>query len=579
MNEEKNMNEAENTADDSIYTKKSSKRLTAISALVVVAVIILNVIISVLGDSRLWYIDLTQTRYQSQKYTMYTLSDECSDMIGEEAIPMIDSINAEKKASGEDPIKVNIVFCADKDVIEADGMMRYVSYTARALAKEYPDAIDVQYINMAKNPSAVQKYKTTSAATIYNSDVIVEFGSEYLIQGINSFYYIESTETTPWAYNGEKKLAAMILAVTRAEAPICCITSNHGETLFDENGEIKDEYSTFIKLIRGAGYDPQIINLETDEIPENCRMMVTFNPTEDFKAFGNLGENNVSEIEKLDKYLDGANAFFYVCNEDTPVLTNLEEYLEEWGVTVTRLADKAGNYNNYAIEDQTNCTDSGTGRIVVGNYATESLGATLTKDMRARSYPPKVVFGNSTAISPASNYLKTYVAADEEAGTAAFSYYSYYKNGINRSMFDVFTTYSTASARVGSEIYEIATQYNLFKLMTVTQETRQVQDGNFSAVNQASYVVALASTDFLKNDVLDSTAYGNTDVMLSALRNMGSVALPADIELKAFYIYEMEDNAAYLQANPTVWFRCLTLIPVIAIFGIGIVINVRRRYK
>jgi hypothetical protein len=199
--------------------------------------------------------------------------------------------------------------------------------------------------------------------------------------------------------------------------------------------------------------------------------------------------------------------------------------------------------------------------------------------MRARSYPPKVVFGNSTAISPAENYNKTYVPADDDLHTPAYSYYYYYKNGINRNMFEIFNTYSTASARVGGEVYEIATEYNLFKLMTVTQETRQVQDGNFSSVNQASYVLALASTDFLTNDVLDSTAYGNTDVVLSALRNTGSVALPADIELKGFYIYEIEDQKAYLEFKPDVWFKCLALIPVIVIFGTGAVVIIRRRYK
>ena len=581
MNENQNplSNDKDHVDNNAIYMKKSAKRITTVSAIVVVAVLILNVLASVLGDSRLWYIDLTQTRYKSQTSTMYSLSEECSDMVGEGAIPMIEQVNAERAQRGEKPIKLKIVFCADKDVIENDRLMRYVSYTARGLAKNYSDYIEVQYLNISKNPSAVQKYKTTSAASIYNSDVIVEFGSEYLVQGINNFYYIESTEQDPWAYNGEKKLTAMILAVTRAEAPICCITSNHGETIFDESGAIKADYSTFMELIHGAGYFAQVIDLEKDEIPENCRMMITFNPTEDFKAFGNLGENNVSEIEKLDRYLDGSNAFFYVCDENTPVLKNLEEYLEEWGVTVARIEDKAGIATNYAIEDMVNCTDSGVGKIVVGDYATEGLGATLTKDMRARSYAPKVVFGSSTAIIPADNYYITYIPADEENGTPAFSYYAYYKNGISRNLLNVFTTHNTASARVGEDIYEIATQYNRFRLMTVTQETRQVQDGNFSSVNQASYVLALASTEFLTNDVLNSTAYGNTDVILSALRNTGSVALPADIELKAFYIYEVEDNKAYQSVKPDTWFKCLLLIPTVAIFAAGVVITVRRRYK
>ena len=564
---------------DAPSKRKSAKYLTVISAIVIIAVVVLNIIVSVWGDNSMIYIDLTKTKYKSAKADMYTLSDMCRDLVENEAIPMIKSVNQERSGRGEQPIKLNIIFCSDKDIIENDPMMRYISYSARSLGKEFSDHIDVRYINISQNPSAIQKYKTTSAATINNSDVIIEFGSEYLVQGANAFYLTDTGASSPWAYNGEKKLTSMILAVTRAEAPICCITYNHGETLFDTSGEIKSDYSTFIELVGGAGYDVQFIDLEKEQIPENCRMMITFDPQSDFKAFGDLGEAEVSEIEKLDKYLDEANAFFYVCDKDTPILKNLEEYLEEWGVTVTRAENSNGVLENYALEDLVNCTDSGKGNIIVGNYATEGLGASLTADMRERSYPPRVIFGNSTAIKPAENYLKRYVLADEESGNAAYAYHSYYKNGNSRSMLDIFTSHSTASAKIDGEIHEIATEYNLFKLMTVTQELRQVQEDNFNAVNRASYVIALASVDFLGNDVLNSTAYGNTDVVLSALRNTGNEVVPTNVDLKAIYVYNIDDNKAYNANNPTAWTRCLIIIPAILIFGIGLVVNIRRRYR
>ena len=571
----------ENVADNGMDTVKHKGRMsvTAVTAIVVIAVVVLNIFVSIWSENSLLYLDLTLSKYKSAKSNMYTLSDMCVDLVGDEAVPMMAQVNKERESKGEEPLKLKIVFCSDKDIIENDPMMKYISYTARGLEKEFSKYIDVQYINMQKNPSAVQKYKTTSAASIFDSDVIVEFGSEYLVQGANNFYMTDTGASSPWAYNGEKKLASMILAVTRAEAPICCITVNHGETLFDENREVKAEYSTFIKLIHGAGYVSQVIDLEKEEIPENCRMLITFDPQEDFKAFGNLGENSVSEIEKLDKYLDQANAFFYICDSETPVLDNLEEYLEEWGVTVSRAENGDGVLENYEIVDKVNCTDSGKGSIVLGNYATEGMGASLTADMRKRAYPPKVVFGNGTAIIPAENYIKYYVDADEEAGTAAYEYYSYYRNGNSRSMMDVFVTHSTSSAMIGDEIYEIATEYNRFKLMTVTQELRQVQEDNFSAVNRASYVLALGSTDFLRNDVLDSTAYGNTDVVLSSLRNTGNEVVPTNVDLKALYVYEMTDNFAYAENNPLVWFRCLVIIPAVIAFGVGIVINVKRRYR
>ena len=371
----------------------------------------------------------------------------------------------------------------------------------------------------------------------------------------------------------------MILAVTRAEAPICCITSNHGETLFDEDGKYKEEYSTFIKLIEGAGYIPQILDLEKEEIPEDCRMMITFDPQNDFKAFGNLGENGVSEIEKLDKYLDEANSFFYVCGADAAILTNLEEYLVEWGIKVARLEDNAGNLYNYVLEDKIAATDSGEGVYFAGEYFTDGLGGTLTEDMRDRNYPPQVVFGNSTAILPADNYMKYYTTADETTGTPSYAYYSYYRNGVNREMFDVFTSTATATATVNGEDHEIATELNRFKLMTVTHELRQIQEDNYTSVNRGSYVIALASTEFLKNEILDSTAYGNTDVVLSTLRNTGNEVVPTNIPLKSFYEYTVEDERAYVSSNPMVWFWCLVLIPPLAATVTGIVITVRRKYR
>ena len=578
----KDLDKAEiSTPDECVESlpRKSTKSVSIITAIVVAAVVILNVVLAILGDKFMWFWDLSPIRYLSGTTPMYTLSEECKTLLESDALPMIESVNKGRKARGEAPIKLKIVFCADRDDVENDSLTRYVSYTARSMAKEYPDLVEVEYINMLKNPSAVQKYKTTSAATIHNSDVIVEFGSESLLQGVRSFYQIDSTETEPWAYIGEKRLSAMILAVTRAEAPICCITTNHGETLFDKNGEVKSEYTSFIKLIRGSGYEVQYIDLEKEDIPDKCRMMITFDPTKDFKAFGNLGENNVSEIEKLDKYIDGSNAFFYICDNDSPYLKNLEEYLEEWGVTVGRYEDKIGNLYNYSVADKVNSTDSGVGSVIVGKYATGGLGATITSDMQNSSYPPRVVFGDSAVLQPSGSYRKSFATANEETGDQAYIYYTYYKNGVSRNLIDVFTAYDTAHLMLGDEVYEYATDQSSYKLMTVTQEIRQVQESDLTTVTVASYVVALSSTECLKNDVLDSRAFGNTDVIMSTLKNTSREVVPTDIRLKGIYEYAVEDTTVYQQIDVNAWYYCLMLIPFGILLCAGVFINVRRRYK
>ena len=573
----KNAPEARGVDSERIYAKKSAKALTLITCIVVAAVILFNIFFSIIGDTAMLYIDISRIQYNTGTTNLYTLSDYCKDVIENRAVSKIYGFNEQ---SGEDQ-KVKIIFCADRDIVESNEMTRYVSYTARAIAKSFPEYFEVSYINIVKNPSAVQKYKTTSAATINNSDVIVEFGSEYLVQGINSFYLTDTDTDETWAYNGEKRLAAMILSVTAAETPICCITYNHGELLFENSNEIKvkEEYSTFIKLIEGAGYEVQFIDFERDEVPADCRMLITFAPTEDFKAFGNLGENGVSEIEKLDKYLDASNAFFYICDADTPVLSSLDEYLEEWGIVVKRDTSLAGITQNFRVEDIVNATTVDNGKTFVGNYAVGGTGASLTQDMRDRNYPPNVIFGNCAIIEPPSEtYVKLYSQVEDGSNEPSYQYFSYFRNGVSREMFSVFTTYDTASAYAGNET-EIATAANLFQLMTVTHELRYVQEDNYTTIDQPTYVISLASTEFLTNVVLDSTAYGNTDVVLSVLRNTGNEIVPVNVPLKAFYEYNVQSNAAYVKSNPMVWFWCLTIIPPVAALIGCVVVTVRRKYK
>ncbi|MBR3879531.1 MAG: Gldg family protein [Clostridia bacterium] len=557
------------------------KKVTLITAIVLLAVIIFNVLFTILADADLWYIDLSEVRYTAGESTMYTLSDSCKDLIRSEVIPMIESANDQRVSRGEEKIKLNIFFCSDKDVIESNDRLRYVSITARSLEKEFSESIDVQYLNIRQNPSSVQRFKTTSASTIHESDVIVEFGSEYLIGGISAFFYQDDGAERAWAYNGEQKLSAMILSLTRAEAPICAVTVNHGESLFSAGGKVKDEYSTFIKLIGGAGYDIVYLDLEKDEIPENCRMMITFDPQSDFKAYGSLGENGVSEIDKLDRYLENSNAFFYICSRETPEHKNLEEYLSEWGVAIARADSGAGIYENYVVRDSQNCTDIGRGDVVIGKYGEQGVADGLTSDLQSQSYPPMVLFGKPTAIKPSSSYVKNYVFADPENGVEAYSYYSYFHNGVSRIITNVFSSYDTASAYIGDEVYEIAADDNLFGLMTVTKEARIKQETNYTSIDRSSYVLSLASTDFLTNDALDSAAYGNTDVILSALRRTGGEAVPANVALKGFYIYDIdgaENNPKYT-ATATTWLICLTVIPAVVTLCVGTVVVVRRRKR
>ena len=109
----------------------------AITAAVVVAVILLNVGFGVLSDLGMWMIDLTSEK-------MYTLTSETVEMLD----GTFRQVNEKREESGEEDVKVDIIFCADPDLIKGNEKMRYIYYTARALEKKFPESIKISTTNI-----------------------------------------------------------------------------------------------------------------------------------------------------------------------------------------------------------------------------------------------------------------------------------------------------------------------------------------------------------------------------------------------------------------------------------------------
>ncbi|MBE6693780.1 MAG: hypothetical protein E7589_03345 [Ruminococcaceae bacterium] len=545
---------------------------SAITAGVILAVILLNVAASTLTGINLWFVDNTATKYTDSFYTddgltppsFYTLQASTAELLESHAIPMVESVNSNRAARGEEPIKINLIFCDDRDVWNSTDSSRYILYTALQLQKKFPDAISVSFINVELDPSLAQPYKVTSSSNIYSTNVIVEFGTEFRVLTKNAFFTFND-DNTIWAYSGEKAFCSNILSVTQAESPICCVTTNHGEQT--------DKIPEFLNLIEKAGYIVQLIDFEKEEIPADCRIIITYDPQEDFKGFGNLGDTGISEIDKLDKYLDGAFSYMLFVDNETPKLANLEEYLEEWGVSINRAEGE-----NYTVRDTVRHIDKD-GYSLIADYATRGTGANLTSAMRNAIYPAKVIFPNATSVSYSDSYDETVKEADETEGLPAYTYGSYYKNGVSRSMYDIFTASPSAVAEIGGEQYEISTSQNIFKLMTITSETRIVQEGSSDTqgLNIPSYVAVCASTELVSDELLSSASYGNTDLMLASLRGIGREIIPVDIPFKAMAVTEIASDA-YTPDGATVTAICLAVIPAAVCFGVGIYVNVKRKY-
>ena len=538
----------------------------ALTIVIIAAVILLNAIFTALSKKYVLYIDMTADQ-------MYTLSDEAKELLDEVFFVDPDTKDTPRTFTNEQTgttrdVEVTFIFCTLEDEMEANTTQRYVLYTVKEMMKEY-DQINVKFVDIYTNPSAVAHYEDEAAQDINAYSVIVtspfdavnpdtgevEQKEKFRVYSLQALFVTDSTGETINGYNGEQRLVSAIVAVTQVEVPVACYTINHGEAdnLLDDAGG-----SAILTLLYESGYEVKPIDLLKEEIPSNCRLLLVFDPQRDFTDATELG--GASELAKLDAYMAGANAMMTFFDYDTPVLPNYEAFLAEWGIAIARHTTASGINANYLIKDNKYSFDAD-GIINVGTYATAGLGASINRLLIDSKYPKSVVFKYTGAIQ--STYEQIY---DSESGCWMGVYDS---NNAHRYTYDVFTSSKDAVAEAGGEKVSDATAP--FKYMTVTQENLGADErGNTVYAN----MLACASTDFASASALVSS-YGNHAVLSRACHALGNAQ--ASVSLDCKYFSDMEiDTITAAEANQ--YTIVLTVVPAAIIFIAGVYIMVRRKY-
>lgn len=470
------------------------------------------------------------------------------------------SFNGERELYETD-VKVKIIFCDLPDNIRANDSLNLVYETARDLADRFPGYISVENVDIWNNATAVQKYKTTTYTSIGSTNVIIESGTEFRVCTLRSFFVFDSADaSSPWGYSGEKTFASNILSVTQAESPIACITVNHGEVLKDYQ---------LLYTLQDAGYKVQTIDLAYHEIPEDCRLLVVYDPVQD--CLVRDGVSDISEIEKIDRFLDGLNcAMMVFVDPETPKLPNFEEYLEEWGVVINRHTDNLGDTYGSVIQESAAQGLFSNGYTFSGTYVKGGAGGSVYKLLSEKSNPPMVMFANSTSLSYSDLYSPSHVVP-EDSSKPSYDCASYASNGVYRTAYDIFVTSDGAKMMANGNEVGNASRDGAYKLMTITRESQIVD-------NEPVYssVIVCASTEFVSETMLASPTYGNSDVLLSTSRNLGEELIPVDLDYKMFASTEITTMTTQ---SKNVWTTVLAVIPAVIVIGVGVFVLVRRRYS
>jgi hypothetical protein len=504
----------------------------ALTALIVVAVIMLNVVVTALGSTFSWYVDLTQS-------SIYSVSEAFNKHLDD-----LMSVNFDDDE--ENDLYINIVLLMEEDSFkDYNAYTHYVYYTLKQIDEEN-DHIKIKAINSTLDPEYVKdRYMKTSSDTPAISDVIIEvadkdFNSKSEIGFkkfvINAFYAADSESGEIIGYHAENKILSAVAQlagkVGEDTAPIVYYLQGHGEPTLEEANDWKT-------LFEDAGYLVKSINLLSENFPEtpNKGSLVFINqPKTDLS---DSTANGISEMKKLRSF--AATSYGNVIMSlDSSVtgLTKLDALMSEWGIGMGgTITDNEHSVSGSGAEKVLADYSLTTGKVA-SSILEKVTGAGENRAPTLFTKPRAIfVYDNSKIVKPVNS------AASSEILLAPYS-----------------------TANIAGDVPKNAE-------VALASITRIV--GNISeAESTTHYIMCIGSSDFIDSS-LDRTNYNKT-LIYQALYVMWSGAMTFDdITYKAF-----DDNAlSVTTAQTNAWMiTCVAVIPAAFLIA-GTVVWVRRRHS
>ena len=480
----------------------------ALTVLIVAVMILLNASVTSLAMRFGWYINMNPT-------PLYPVTDTCFDYLDTYVIPQAE----------ED---IRIIFCDDEENIRADSTLMFVQSTADELAARYPDTVKVEYLNVWENPKEAREYGVTASTS-----VVVASGDTSRVCTLRDFFLFPAKDNeNPVAYNGEKRFAVAMKAVVSPDAPVAYLTLNHGEST--------EDYA-LMYAVTDAGYMVNYLDALSFDIPEDCGLLISYNPARDFTAVD--GVSGISEIDKLDAYLKEGGRFMCFVSADTFAaggFDNLEGYLSDWGVTFAHDTGAEGIEECFALRDTAHSITTD-GYTLLGVIPEEGRAAEIMGDLDG-TYRA----ANATAIQVAEGFAA--------------------KNGDfvkgSRTLSPLLRTYAGAEAWAGGRPVDRTSEgYNL---VTLTRDTA----GGGS-------VLVCSSTEFAVEATLQSGVYGNGAFLLTAMEAMGKDEVPVGLKPQPFSNDTIHILTTAQARDITV---VLVAVPVLAVAVWGLIVLVRRKF-
>lgn len=542
-------------------------------AFVIAIVITLNSIVSVLGDTFGWYIDMTEEE-------LYSVSDEL--------IALLDEVS--------DDAPIDIIFCCDKDEAEGNytdaatgtgSAMAYIHSTAVQIADRL-DNVSILYKDPIKDHVFIDKFTKAQGQVSPNEAAIIvarrnengDYGTMYRTYYATSFYTFTSDAggtNTLYGYSGERTFATAILSLSYDKAPTVYFVWGHSENVpySNANGDynvpelarvfidcgfrvrqlfLDDEEKQFTCTTQGCGetWGQKEIGEMTDFV---CECGTKYNPKADGEEM--FTEKRVIPTDARAIIINDPKSD-YGANE----LSKLSDYLISKKGTLMCFTNPKSNAPldnlNKFIKQETGVT------VVEGDYVTHKDTVT-----QGQLYDFKGVIADTDAAGVYLNSLQGYGSKRpmfKNSGVLKIDEAFMSDEAISDVLADRITQpiiQTDKNAQLGEE-------KNQFNVLSVTALTTI-----YNNQPTQSYFMVCPSVEFVSDEYLSNSMYANEDILLALIHSTTAAKVPVDLDFKEFANYQLDISSS--QAT-TVFVCLITILPALAI-GTGVVIIVRRKHR
>lgn len=254
-----------------------------VTAFVIVAVILVNLVVTTVSSKIPLKIDLTENK-------IYELTDDT------------------KRIAKELDENITAYILAPED--ECDTLVK--EYVSRY--RQLTDKIDFLYIDVYKNQTMLTKYQQ-KGEYLSAGDIIFELNDNYKIINMAEIVSSIGQDMGLYSFDLEAEMTDAILSVSGKK-------SNKKFYFLEGHGEQKT--ANFNSIITEKGNTVETLSILTQDIPEDADVLVTVTPTSDFTK---------EECSRIDAFLDKGGKLIALYTPGLDKCSNFESYLSEWGIT------------------------------------------------------------------------------------------------------------------------------------------------------------------------------------------------------------------------------------------------------